>query len=341
VAGAGGLYKTIDAKNYDQGALVGEVLTDLLALGGEVQAADIDPALLGRLLPQWGWTSGTLMGALKQLCAALDVVMRARDDGTIWIGTPNPQPRQSFDYTTIDIAPEAGQASLGLDEPGLDVDQILDGLTIRQVVYDWEPDLMRAIITYAPGPVGSLFGLFGVWLRRAGIDQLRAQPGRVDSQNGDLTAQVQPDNLSYAPFRRAAIRYGLPDTSCTITAGSRCTVYYEAGSPQFPALLNFGKSTASKIKLGVSAGTQPTIRGTSYRNAQATLDSAMRVNFIIASTQLAAAGNNPAFATAFPVAAAALVAAANALGQITGVAKNLGDFEAQAGTFLTSIFEAA
>jgi hypothetical protein len=339
VAGVGGLYQALNPKSYDNGSTVSTILGDLLSAGGEVPAADIDPALLSRLLPQWAWTGGTLMGALQQLAQAVGCVFRARDDGSIWLGVPSPQRVTPPDLVGIDIAPEAGQASYGLDDPSLDVDQIVDGLTLRQVVYLWEPGEMRALVTYAPGPAASLFQLVGVWLRRFGVEFLRPQPGRIDRLNAaDGTAQVQPDDVAnYPPLRRVAQRYGLPDTTCQGVSG-RCAVGWEAGSPQSPAILNYGNSTATKIKIGASAGTEPTIKGTTYRQAEALLTLKLRILFATCAAQLTTAAGE---AMAPSLAAAALALDNPAPGG--GVVQALKEFEDTAtanNNFLTKIVEA-
>lgn len=349
VAGAGGLYTTLEPKSYDQGALVSQVLADLLGAGGETQAADIDATLLGQLLPQWSWTGGTLLGALQHLASSLGAALRARDNGTIWLGVPTQTTVTAPEYVLIDIAPEAGQAVWGLDDSSVSPGQTIDGLPVQQVVFEWEPGQLRAVLTFAPGPVHSLFQLFGVWLRRAGFDFVRSQPGRFNSQQG-ATAEVQPDDTeTLSPYRRTALRYGLPDTQCTITAGARLAMHFEAGTPQFPALLNFApspSSTASKIKIGVSsvgppAGTQPLVTR-AMRTAQQTLDTNLSVDFAAAGIALNGAGVDATFAAAFPAAAAFLVTAGQAFGLATGAAKHINDYETSAAAnsnFLTTILE--
>lgn len=285
VGGAGGLSKPIAPQEWPQGAAVSQVLAAILGAGGESQAADVDPTLLARVLPQWSITQGSVGGALGALVEYLAsegaaVVWRIRGDGLVWIGTPNPQAVSPPDYVVTDIAPEAGQASWDLNEASVDVDQVIDGLTIRQVVYAWTSGRLRALVTLAPGPVNGLYALFGMWARRLSLDYLRTVPGRIAAQNADPTVQFQADDSRYAPMRRVGIRLGLPDTSVSIVGGARAEVAWEGASPVGPVLQSFGDSKATQIKIGASAplGPKPLVNK-SQRDAEQVLHGAIRAAY--------------------------------------------------------------
>ena len=252
VGGAGGLQKQVEPTEWAQGALVQTVLTAILSAGGETQSATIDPSLLTKVLPQWSIVQGTVDAALAALCDSLGVIWRTLDDGSIWIGTPNPQPVTAPDYIFTELDPEMGMVELDLNEASIQVDQIIDGLTVKQVIYTWGNSSLRALVTIAPGPVNSLFTLFSKWMSRMKIDNFRQTPGRINSQNIDKTVQFQPDDSRFSPLRRVALRLGLPDTEVTVNASSRAVVGWENASPTAPFLVNFGDSTASSIKLAAS-----------------------------------------------------------------------------------------
>ena len=252
VGGAGGLQKQVEPTEWAQGALVQTVLTAILSAGGEVQSSTIDPSLLTKVLPQWSIVQGTVDAALAALCDSLGVIWRTLDDGSIWIGTPNPQPVTAPDYIFTELDPEMGMVELDLNEASIQVDQIIDGLTVKQVIYTWGNSSLRALVTIAPGPVNSLFTLFSKWMSRMKIDNFRQTPGRINSQNIDKTVQFQPDDSRFSPLRRVALRLGLPDTEVTVNASSRAVVGWENASPTAPFLVNFGDSTASSIKLAAS-----------------------------------------------------------------------------------------
>lgn len=252
VGGAGGLQKQVEPTEWAQGALVQTVLTAILNAGGEVQSATIDPSLLTKVLPQWSIVQGTVDAALAALCDSLGVIWRTLDDGSIWIGTPNPQPVTAPDYIFTELDPEMGMVELDLNEASIQVDQIIDGLTVKQVIYTWGNSSLRALVTIAPGPVNSLFTLFSKWMSRMKIDNFRQTPGRINSQNIDKTVQFQPDDYRFSPLRRVALRLGLPDTEVTVNASSRAVVGWENASPTAPFLVNFGDSTASSIKIAAS-----------------------------------------------------------------------------------------
>lgn len=252
VGGAGGLQKQVEPTEWAQGALVQTVLTAILSAGGEVQSATIDPSLLTKILPQWSIVQGTVDAALAALCDSLGVIWRTLDDGSIWIGTPNPQPVTAPDYIFTELDPEMGMVELDLNEASIQVDQIIDGLTVKQVIYTWGNSSLRALVTIAPGPVNSLFTLFSKWMSRMKIDNFRQTPGRINSQNIDKTVQFQPDDSRFSPLRRVALRLGLPDTEVTVNASSRAVVGWENASPTAPFLVNFGDSTASSIKIAAS-----------------------------------------------------------------------------------------
>lgn len=333
VGGAGGLSKPIDPQEWPQGAVVSQILSAILQAAGESQAADIDPGLLAQLLPQWSITSGTAGGALAALVECLaagkpGLVWRIRGDGLVWIGVPSPQRVSPPDYIVTDIAPEVGQASWDLNTTSVDVDQVIDSLTIRQVVYTWEPDRLRAIVTFAPGPVNSLYALFGMWMRRIGQDYFRTVPGRIHSQSG-LTVEFQADDSRYAPMRRVGIRLGLPDTSVDLISGARAEVVWEGASPTGPMLQSFGDSKATKIKVGASApsGTQPLVNK-SQRDAEQTLGGFIKAAWTAISTAPPA--------TTFPTAVSLLTLIQ---AQATILATKYGDYEGAAANFLTMILE--
>lgn len=330
VGGAGGLQvgalaTPIEPQSFDQGATVQQVLGYILGQAGEVMATDVDADLLARFLMQWSCTSGSCSGALAALVDYLGggIVWRIRADGRVWLGVPAPAAVDAPDYIVTDIAPETGQAAWDLTTFDLEPDQIIDGLTLRQVVYTWQTDQLRALVTFAPGPVNSLYALFGGWLRRAGLDYLRAIPGRINSQSGS-TVEFQPDSSAFPPFRRTAIRLGLPDTEVSILPSGRAVACWEGGTPAAPVLQSFGSSQASKIKIGTSAvaGTLPLVNK-AQRDAEQTLDQAIEA--AIDAIPTAAAPTEP-LAVAIR---AALVAIRGAIAT----------YEGTAGQYLTTILE--
>lgn len=265
VAGAGGLDKPMLAMEWAQGAVVSQVLSAILTAGGEVQAADIEPSILGMALSQWSLTAGTVLGALSALVDFLalgrpGLVWRIRSDGKVWIGVPVPAAVAPPDYVITAPGPEAGQAVWELNESTVDVDQIIDGLTLRQVIYSWGENQLQATVTFAPGPVNALYQLFGQWMRRTGVDYFKTVSGRIDSQNDALSCQIQPDSTVYSALRKAAMRYGLPDVECSGVTG-RAAAGWEGASPANPALQHFAPgSRATKIKLAVSTAPKPSAR---------------------------------------------------------------------------------
>lgn len=269
VGGAGGMQTAVQPKEWPQGVLVQQVLTDLLQRAGETQSPEISPQLLARLLPQWSYPAGSVDSALSALAAYLGCVWRIRRDGLVWVGVPTPTPATAPDYIIADVAPEAGMVGWDLNEVTVRVDDVVDGLTIRVINWVFTSDSLRAVITYAPGPAAALFALFDQWLRRVGYPFTRCQPGRIAGQNSDNTVQFQPDDSTIAPMRRVGIRVGLPDTTVQINPSSRAVSCWEAGQPTGPVLQSFGNSTASKIKLAasqlplaVARKTDPTQSGT-------------------------------------------------------------------------------
>lgn len=266
VGGAGGLQagalaKPIQPQSFDQGATVEQVLTAILGAAGERQAADIEPQLLARFLTQWSITAGSCVGALGAIVDYVGggAVWRIRADGLVWIGAPVPVAVEPPEYIITDISPETGQATWDLNAVTVDPDQIIDSLTIRQVVYTWQPSQLRALVTFAPGPVNALYQLFGSWLRRAGLEYFRATPGRINNQNGG-TVELQPDDSRLPPLRRVAVRLGLPDTEVALVPGARAVSTWEGATPAAPVLQSFGVSQATKIKFAASATPKPVSR---------------------------------------------------------------------------------
>ena len=327
IGGAGGLDKPVTPLEWSGGAAVSAVLLHILSAGGETQATTIAPDILAKVLPQWSITRGTVRGALSALCETLSIIWRVLDDGTVWIGTPTTTPITPPNYILTEIRPETGASQLDLNSAELRPGHVFDGLTARQVVYSWEGSQLRAIVTHAPGPVNALFTLFGQWLARVKLDNHKLVAGRISSQNNDNTVRFQPDQDSYAGLKRAAIRLGLPDTEVQINPSSRAVACWEGAIPAYPVLVNFGKSTASKIKVGKSAGTEPTIKATTYRNAESTLNNAINTAYL----------GLPAAATNLADTIVLVNAIRTALLALAG---NYQSFEAGAATYQTTIFEA-
>lgn len=338
VAGAGGLECELLPQEWPQGAAVQQILTTILtgdAAPGdppaEVQAADIDPDLLSRVLPQWSYTQGTVLSALSALAQYLGVVWRIRDDGLVWLGTPAPAPATAPDYILSDIEPEAGQAVWDLNDASPTPDQIIDGLTLRQVILGFTPGSLRAFVTYAPGPVNGLFRLFGMWLRRINLEYFRAVPGRIASQ-AQNTVGFQPDMSTFSPLKRAAIRLGLPDTTVELNPSSRGLAQWEAAAPAGPVVTAYEPSpgsTATRITVGASAAPPPekTIRGETYRTQESNLNTAIQTAY----TGLPVAATDPA----------TTLALANAIrAMLIALAADYATFEALDSQYLTTIFEA-
>lgn len=349
VAGAGGLQKQLAADERAQGAIVGDLLRIFLDGTGEQLATDIDPILFGQALTQWSWTAGTVESALSALCEYLGVVWRIRADGKVWIGKPAAAPRSQPDYIITDITPETGQASWALNDVSVRPDDQIEGLTVRQIIYSWEGNEFRAVVTFAPGPVNGLFFLMGKWLARMNINYFRLAGGRMAGQTGN-TVQFQPDSSQISPLRKTGLRFGFPDSDVQGLTGGRGVVGWEGASPIGPIATCFGPGPVApgqlnKIRVGLSsvgppAGTEPTIKGMTYRAEQQTLDAALRLDIGLAGAALQTAGTNLLFAAAFPSAAASLNTAG---GTLIDAANALRDFELAAAAnsnFLTSIFEA-
>lgn len=353
VAGAGGLQNQIAADERAQGALVQQLLLAILNGTDETLAADIDPTFLGQGVPQWSWMQGTVESALSALCAYLGVIWRIRADGKVWLGRPASTPRTPPDYIITDIAPETGQASWSLNDITTKPDDVIDGLTVHQILYSWEGDEYRALVTHAPGPTSGLFLLVGKWIARLHLSYYQLAPGRVAGQNGP-TVQFQPDSSTISPLRKVGLRLGLPDSDVQGLSGGRGAVGWEGASPTGPITAGFGLGPAGtgqieKIRLGLSSagppsGTQPTIKGTTFRANQASMDTGLSAGLVAAAVELAVAGNDPTLVSLAPLAAAALVSAANGLGAGPGgAAKAVDDFETAAAAnsnYLTTIFEA-
>lgn len=339
VSGAGGLGKPVKPMEWAQGAVVSQVLTYILQAGGETMATDINQAVLGQALVQWSVTAGDVLGALSALVEFLaagipGLVWRIRSDGMVWLGVPVPAAAAPPDYIVVAPGPEAGQAVWDLNDTSVDVDQIIDGLTLRQVIYSWEPNQLRATVTFAPGPVNVLYQLFQQWQRRIGVDYFKSVPGRIAAQNDSASCQFQPDNSRYTGMRKTALRYGLPDTECTGVTG-RAAAGWDGSSPAAPVLQRFEPGPgckAVKIKIGRSSpvGTRPLVNK-DQRDAEADLNDDIQSAYTII-------GNTPEAVT-LPSALALLNVIQQALGGAAGLGRSYADYEAKAAGFLTTILE--
>lgn len=336
VGGAGGMQKPVEPQEWPQGVALQQLLEAILQPGGEQMAADVDPSLLAQVLPQWSipeTTAGAALSALTEYLSAgiSGLVWRIRGDGKVWIGVPSPQRISPPDYVVADIWPESGQALWDLNDSSVDVDHIIDGLELCQVVYQFGPDSLRALVTFAPGPCNSLYTLFGMWMKRVSLDNFRVVPGRIASQNDGTSVQLQPDDSRFAPMRRVGIRLGLPDTTVTGVSG-RANAAWEGALPTAPILQSFGDSRATKIKVGDSApqGPKPLVN-----KSQRDAESSLNTDIITAYTSIGSQPPPMNLATAL----ALLGVIQQALGGPMGLLKSYTAYEAKAADFLTTILE--
>lgn len=259
VGGAGGLNKTMVAIAYDNGATVAQVLGgtgattgNLLDVAGELLSEKIDADLLAQFLPQWAWVPGQIDALLGQLATYLGVLWRVLPEGKIWLGQDSGETAPQLDMILVDVQAQAGLMTLTAEactwQPGM----TFETLPIRQIQHIIGGSAARSIITYGPGASAALLGLFFRWLRRAGWDYARPQPGVVGKQNPDGTLQVQLDDSRYAPLRSVAIDTGLPQTSVKVAAGSRVLVEWRTGNPTQPVVTAWGASTALEIDIAGS-----------------------------------------------------------------------------------------
>lgn len=133
------------------------------------------------------------------------------------------------------------------------------------------------------------------------IDYLALYPCRVIKQNSDGTLDLIADDPRVGAPTLVPIRYGVPGIKATVPVGSRCYLGFGGGDPSKPIVVDWESGTSltivvssASIKLGGSGSTEALVKGTSFKSALDTVNTAWGT-FL---TAVSAATTAPQIATA-------------------------------------------
>jgi hypothetical protein len=180
----------------------------------------------------------------------------------------------------------------------------------------------------------SLFRLFRASAPRAAYNGVYR--GVVVSQGGQ-TVDLKLDDPRLPGMSALPIQVGLPGATVEVAAGARMLVAFENSDPAKPIAMHWEAARALRIslpadllELGGESLPDAVIKGTTYRTAEAALNTQLQTFLAAAAAGLAAAGAAGSHAAAQPSFIAAGAALTSAVAAIVA-------FEGQAETFLSDI----
>jgi hypothetical protein len=148
--GAAGFGAVLPAKAYRY--VTGRILAmDILAGAGEQLSPTADGSMLATILPAYARLEGGAGAALYTLVAVLDASWRVLADGSVWIGREQWPACPLTDDQMMDLAPEDGRASFGVELPSALPGTTFEGQRIGRVVHRLTADKIRTELFFDNG----------------------------------------------------------------------------------------------------------------------------------------------------------------------------------------------
>lgn len=244
VGGAGGLWKVLDAKYYDNQPAMRLPLQEILSAAGESLADSSTPSVLSATLPSWPRRQDQAGHLLDTLADTAGALWRVLPEGAVFFGTDTPLlPIQNYiedkDWQLLRTDPEwLLQEIAPLTRAGV-VPGLRFGLgTVARVHYEDDGDRFVARIWYlgeggADDPVVA-------GIRALAREEMRGTVwhshfgGEVVQQRGDGTLDVQMDDRRLPPVTSRPLLVPIPGAALDVAPGSRCQVAFAGGDPQQP-----------------------------------------------------------------------------------------------------------
>jgi hypothetical protein len=271
VGGAGGLSRTLPARNYAGGVTrVKTVVDDILRDSGETLSSTSDASLLARQLTGWQRASGQNgeggrgSDALTLLCDQFGANWRVLRDGTVWIGT-DAWPEVEPDGVVEDANWSDGSVLIAGESPTHVPGTIVLGQRVESVIHTWNAKGLQTELR-----ANSIRGAMGAFLRkvRAAGDFSNTYRCKVDRQNSDgsVDVTVTDDRMKGRGVGRCKVRVGIPLATLKINTGATCLVGWEDGNPQLPYVSHFEQgASATSVQVGDNS------RGVAYVGATVTV----------------------------------------------------------------------
>jgi len=251
VGGAGGLSKTLPAKQYANGVSVRTVVGDILRETGETLSGNSSEPTLGSSLPSWQRVEGPASRALVAILDAVGAIWRLERDGTVLV-TVEAYPDTTVEHVLLDEDWSAGVILIRPQAPDL-----LPGVTflvhqIKYVRHDFDGNGMRTR-AYLEPPGGLLDRVLSDINKR--VDYATLWPARVVKQNSDGTLEVVADDERLRQGRgsinKVPIRHGLPGVqSVQVSQGARVRVGFDGGDPDKPFAALWDAGDADLVQVG-------------------------------------------------------------------------------------------
>jgi hypothetical protein len=249
VAGAGGLFATVDAKAYE-GVPLRLVLDDLLLGAGETLSDTADADILNHYLDRWTRCAGDVRGALRMLRTAAGAGYRFEPDGTLWIGVDT-YPEVEVEH--IVTAEDTGTGKMTISPDTL---ALLPGTTfldrrVSYVLHEVGEGGISTTVTFDKGndPLEDA-------IRQATADAAfsRRYAAEVVEQHASGKVSLRLDSALMPELDNVPISYGLPGVRAEVDAGARCRVEFVDGNPQKPEVVGWEHDGLSKLI--IADGTQ-------------------------------------------------------------------------------------
>jgi hypothetical protein len=260
LGGAGGLPKTVQARNYVQpGAFVNDVLKGLCGDSGETLSNTVAPALLTTNLSAWSVKAEPMSYALLTLLGWVSASLNWRilSDGTLWVGTES-WPSASVTYDLLSHDPREAAYELGLQSPALEPGTTVDGIgKISRAEISISAEAIRARVwTPTDDPDRSTNADLDALIsqKTSHVDYYALYVFQVVSQSADLsTVDISPvgdrNKALLGGMQRVTARY-LTGIQVQVAPGSTCLLGWDGGNPEGPFALILSGDSALKIQLG-------------------------------------------------------------------------------------------
>lgn len=239
VGGAGGMSKTISAKNYGNGPSLRTVLVDMLVQQGEVLSADSDKLVLLARLRTWQAFADVPLGEqVSRLLESQGASWRFSDDGSVVVVVDRFNSQLQLP-TDASVSESSAAGSVTYSVPSIDKvprpGTTFGEVMINEVVINADP--RTTLVTLHQQQLSDFFS----YLKRSDARLSALYPGSVVKQNDDGTLDVNPDDVRIkgAGLQRLDAKFGVPGVTVAVSPGERVYVAYDANDANRPFVAGF------------------------------------------------------------------------------------------------------
>lgn len=293
VGGAGGLGASVIGAY--RGAVLGDVLAEIMRASGETQSGTIASSVLSVPLDRWTLGESTATRALDELAEAASLRLetsigwRVLADGTVWMGAESWATQALPDDHVISKRwPDEGRTLLGCASPSILPGVDLEGVgRVAGVDHNFTVDAMRSTV-WTEEQRDPIDKLAAAVLERLGLnytgaprlERLQLARARVDAIASDgSTVDVTPESGRLSPMQKIPLRQTA--ARAKLKTGARVQLAWEGGSSGGIVAQPVGDDGATFAEVKVNADAINLNSGT---KGAARVDDNVKVSAISAAT---------------------------------------------------------